>query len=408
MKWQLMGVAFLLAGGFAVLIVAQDAPTRTPEQEEQVAKVREILEVARQAAFTMPSERNQERLILLQGIAVAFAEAGDVDSAMVMVGALESEYPQRNANVLGLVALAQARSGDVNAALNTLSSVEHEPLRSMTLAHVVAELARGGYWGAAKQFVEQIQSPDLRDQALSGLAFRQLSAGDVSGARLTAGQIVGEESKERVLSTIAQIEALPPGKRELRMSVGQFPAVTLGRRGVRPETAPFRMWLPTAGVLVAADNSEDPGVLEVRKTVRQALENKGEDREQAIARLQNAARLAQSLQELTDRLDSLWLVSAALADLGETERARETAGLLFAEGVDETKMTPARLVFILNIAMTQGAAGDVEGAVQWANDQVDPVLRTGALLGVAQGTLRRLEMDSWPAYMHEHMRNEQR
>jgi hypothetical protein len=388
--------------------MAQEALKRTPEQEAQIARAREILEDARKAAFTVPKEQAPERAMLLQGIALALAEAGDVDGAMLSLDALDVQHPMMKTQVLALVAVQQARNGDVNAALTTLNSVEDEGARAMALMHVVSQLAQQGYPGAARQFIDQIEDETYKDRALSSLAFHQLAAGDVAGARLTASEIEDEEMQKRVTDSIAVMESQPPANRQAQVRAGQFPAMVLGRPGTRPETASFRVWLPTSGLLVAADAAEDDAVTRVREMVRDAIKQKDENREAALVSLQEAARLAAALTNESDRSDQLSFVAIAQAELGDVERARQTAGLLFAEEAQAPRARFNRVSALRFIGMAQGASGAVDEALAWADSQTDPAQRATVLLGAAEGILRRVEMDSWPAYMHEHIRKEQR
>lgn len=409
MKQQLVTVVLVLAGAFGVVTTAQEATKRTPEKEAQVARAWEILEEARKAAFTVPPEQTRERALLLQGLSMAYAEAGDADGALRALAALGAAHPQMKASLLAMVAVQQARSGDVNAALDTLSSVEDGGPRSMALMHVVSQLAQQGYTGPARQFIDQIEDEEFKDQALARLAYSQLSAGDVAGARLTASEIVDEQIQGRVTKSIATLEAQPPENRRLQSSAGQFPAVTLGSPGVRPETASFRVWLPTAGLLVAADESENPAVTQVRETVRAAVKEKEEgDKAATVRRLQEAAQLADALEDEEERADHLWFVAAALAEVGQPEEALATSRVLSKEGHEGEQPKITYLLCIRHIAMTQAAAGKVEEALAWAEAEPDTTHRAVALLGTAEGILRRVEMDYWPPQMHESLRNERR
>lgn len=145
----------------------QEAPKRTPAQEEQLARAREILEQARKATFTLPSEQDAERTALLQGIAKAYAEAGDIDGALLAVAALGAGNEQLKANVLSVVAVHQARSGDVDGALRTIASAGNQGWQSLAMLMVVLRLGQQGYWGPARQFADQIEDEEISDKLLA-------------------------------------------------------------------------------------------------------------------------------------------------------------------------------------------------------------------------------------------------
>ncbi len=164
------------------------------------------------------------------------------------------------------------------------------------------------------------------------LARSQAAAGDAAGARLTAEAISDEAERERVLAAAALIEAAVAAGGQIQTMDTSFPAATLGSSTVRPETASFRLQLPSTGLLVAADVSTDPAVNQVRELVKAAVEAKGEEAKRAtLERLQQAAQLAARIQSPTDRADHLYLVAVTQSELGDFERARETAAVLARE-----------------------------------------------------------------------------
>ncbi len=382
----------------AVGTSGQEAPKRTPEQEKQLARAQEILEQARKATFTLSSEQGRERTVLLQGIANAYAEAGDMDGALLAVAALGEGNEPLKANVLSVVAVHQARSGDVDGALRTIASAGNQGWQSLAMLMVVLRLGQQGYWGPARQFADQIEDGEISDKALGMLARSQAAASDAAGARLTAEAISDEAERERVLEAVARIEAAIAAGGQIQTMDTSFPAATLGSSSVRPETASFRLQLPSTGLLVAGDVSKDPAVNQVRELVRAAVEAKGEETKRAaLERLQQAAQFAARIQSSSDRADHLYLVAVTQSELGDFQRARETAAQLAGERGGGSLGSLIHFYTLRNLASAQAASGGVSDVLAWAESEENTALRAAVLLGAAEGILRRLEVEKWPA-----------
>ncbi|HXE75216.1 MAG TPA: hypothetical protein VNN18_06235 [Candidatus Xenobia bacterium] len=378
-------------------MAAQEPPKRTPEQEKQVARAREILEEARKATFALPVEE-EGRATLLQGIAGAYAEAGDVDSALLTVDALGEGYSQFKGNILTIIAVHQARAGDVDGALRTFDSAEDQGWKSFGMLMVVVRLGRQGYWGPARQLADKIEEEEVRGKALVLLAQGQAARGDATGARLTAEAIPDEAQREKTLRNIERMEPLIAAGGKVETIDTAFPAATLGSPRVRPETAPFQLQLPSTGLLVAGDNSADPVVNRVRELVEAAVEVKDEAaKKAAIEQLQHAAELAASIESPCDRADQLYLVAVAQSELGDFQRARKTTAQLTGQRGGGGLGSLIHLYTVRSVASAQAASGGVDDSLAWAESDANPTLRAAVLLGAAEGILRRLEVEKWPA-----------
>ncbi|HKZ52132.1 MAG TPA: hypothetical protein VJ085_02505 [Candidatus Acidoferrales bacterium] len=375
----------------------QEPPAPAASKEERLAEVRGILEQARKAAFTIPADKPVARAFLFQSLVMAQADAGSIDEALLTVQAMGDDPPQAKASALGLVAMAQARSGDVTGALDTINSLDREPWKSLALQAVVAGLAREGYLGAAEQFADQIQDQRIRESALMSMAVAQVSAGDLAGARQTGEAIEDERLKESLARLLAHAETESTGEKRTEIREVRGQVVFLGRPTRTPLEAPYKFQLPSTGMMVAASESEDPGIVEVRDRVREAVEEGLKDDPTAAREsLRATAGLAAGLEDEGQRDDHLWLVAVAQAELKDFEGAFKTAdraseGMSFGPTGVVGKATILR-----SIAMTQAATGDLAGALRWAENEIDPVSRACALLGIAEGLLREMERESWP------------
>ncbi len=378
-------------------VPAQEPAAPARPKEERLAEVRRILEEARKAAFTVPNDQTVARAFLFQGLVMAQADAGSISEALLTISAMGDTHPQAKASALGLVAMAQAREGDVTGALDTLKSLEREPWKSLALQAVVVGLAQQGYLGPALQFAEKIEDKRVQDTAFASLAMGQAMAEDFAGARQSAERIGNEEQRKRVGESIARMEIASAAGQSIKMRQGRTLAVVLGNRPVDPRSVAYKFQLPSTGMLVAAPESDDPGVVEVRDRVLEAVE-KGLKEGPGLAResLRTAAALAADLEDESERDDHLWLVAVAQAELKEYEAALKTAALV-SEGLDFSHGGVAgRAVILRSIGMAQAATGDPAGALRWAEEETDSVSRACALLGVAEGLLRALEREDWP------------
>lgn len=380
----------------AVGAAGQEPPKQTPEQEEQRARARQILEEARKIVVLLPSEQSRERAVLLQAISTAYADAGDIEAANRMLAAMGPGYRRLRASALNRVAIAQARSGDVTGALSAIDSAQGQEGKSMATTWVVIQLAKEGYWGPARQLADRIQDEKIRRMALGFLAQAQAAAGDASGARGTIEAIPDGAEKERTLQFIARAEEeIAAGKQVKIQDIG-FPALVLGDVNALPEPDLFLLQLPSTGLLVGANKSEDPLVNQVRELVRTAVAAKEEDSGKALQTLREAAQLSAGIRTPPDRADQLFLVAIAQAELGGVQEARETAALLSGQkGGGSLRASVGPTAFRM-IASAQAASGDVTGALAWAEGERDAVLKASGLVGAAEGIIRRLEVETWP------------
>lgn len=387
----------LLAG--ILSLEAQEPGALQPSREARLSEARRILDTAWRAAMTVSTDRAVLQAVLLRDIAAAQSEGGFFSDAFLTLQAIPEDFPQAKAQALGFLALGQARQGEVEAALETVSSIPDGALKWFALRRVATVLAEEGYWGAAMQFAEEIEDEGIKDFALGSVAVRRASVGDFTGARLAAEAIQDAQRRQRIEQMIARAEQAEGNRPRLQIYEDSFPGLVLGGTQGSPEHAPFQLMF-AMGMLVGAYESSDPVVTRVRELVRTALDDKQQDREQAVESLRTAVQLAASISKELDRVEQLWLVAVALAEAGEIERALKIAESL-PEKLAGSELSFPRTQAIRRIAATQALAGDADGSLVWVEAEFDPVLRASGLLGIAEGILRQVHLESRPEGMPE-------
>ncbi len=110
--------------------------------------------------------RNTEEC--LRGIAIALAEAGEVEEAVACIQSRGSE--SWRAMLLAELAPFQARRGNIEGALRTALSIKDGIQKGEALAGIAREQAKAGDEAAAIAWASKLEPPDARVSALAGVA----------------------------------------------------------------------------------------------------------------------------------------------------------------------------------------------------------------------------------------------
>ncbi len=161
--WSLLALSFWLVS--ATTTHAQSG-VRSSHDAELLAKAREILYAAREAA----SKVEEDREILVANLCGAMAHAGDVRAALETALSLLKDAERGHA--YWSISWAQAHAGDFAGARLTAMHIANPDWRAHALTDVAIALVEAGEPEAARAIVESIQQqpPWSRIEAMKRLA----------------------------------------------------------------------------------------------------------------------------------------------------------------------------------------------------------------------------------------------
>lgn len=146
----------------------------------RIAAARQLLQEAEKRAGRMPAGKS--RADYLSGIASLRARTGNLDAGLRALGSVPPPYDVSMAEALREIAAAQAAQGDVAGALKHVAGLAHGPAVQMALQAVAAALARAGRQADAVGVVGHARDDVGRDRVLAGIAVARVEAGDWPGA----------------------------------------------------------------------------------------------------------------------------------------------------------------------------------------------------------------------------------
>jgi tetratricopeptide (TPR) repeat protein len=411
---------------------AQKAPAPPSQGDAQKKapdpRVKVLFQEAEEDAAAIQDSFN--RTAAFTAIARAHAKAGRREAAAALLRkALEAEAgevgvskAQHKDNRLSIIAECQAETGDLKGALETVEGSISASNNTSALASVAAAQARAGDIKGARATVERMRpvrdNDPFRDQALRQIAVIQAEAGDRKGALETSAGISQMSDKAFVLSAVAIAEAKAGNKKKAAEVIEQIRGILSG------EGTPRNFGLHAlATAQAAAGMSEDAlntaneiteamwregalwriATLQARrgelKAARQAAEaiadghRKGEALKEIVIAmvgakdLTAAAREAAAIGDDIGRCYALMEVAKGQAAAGRKAEAKQILDdvVKLADRLENPpQMGGVRESALINYAETRAAAGDPDGALEWAGKQDDLWVRAMARLHVAQ------------------------
>jgi len=324
-----------------------EAKAKAGDRDGARATIAQIVELA-------PKLDNDGKRRTLQGAATRQAKAGDPESALNLVRAMNDAPAWIHAFVLAEIAGAQARAGDLRG------------------AHATMAQADGAAERAAKEpppegagFIPPLDPMRLaRVRGLAPLAAAEAKAGQNDAARATlrraravAGQI-GEKYRPTPLAEIAMAQRMVGDRNAADATL------TLALKIAEGLDAPSSRVEALARVAIVQADSGDRAA--ARETLDKALQL-------AAAAPDNGNAIPQ-------------VISAARARVGDWE-----AGLQSALSLKDEIL---RATHLESLAFEQAKAGETRNALEWAGAQTPALLRAHALLGVVRGIIERKRQSS--------------
>ena len=383
----------------------------------------------RARAVASPGFRANE----IREVALGLAKAGEAEKSLEL--AMEQEENVEGfdsvfrSHLLSEIATELARTGKLELASRSMERVSDPSARNDALAEIALAQARQSNLTSALQSVDKIDDSGMRVRALAGplwdgagIAWIRDSAGDKKGAGLALSKAIS------IMSTMPQSEEKDYATASLAIARARLGDIASGleqAKGLKEERA--RNLAQGAIAEIQATNGDWDAALQTANAVADpalkarafckignALSNAGK-REAALKILQKALdansehnriedySIALGLARAGDIKAALAIVDAMaardrspnpilLADLaaieaqeGDFPAARAIAGMI---------TDPAAGVAWEKIAKAQAEAGHEAEALQWAEALKDPLHRSRALLGVAEGLTARRKREN--------------
>ncbi|MBI2956262.1 MAG: hypothetical protein HYY26_03000 [Acidobacteria bacterium] len=379
---------------FAVFILLN-----APASVAQLRNVRWILERARDAAGTAPSEEDTEARTVLVRLVCSLAQvqlkAGDWEAAIAT--ARSSPDPFCQAKVLSQLALARKKnddpSGAVAALQEALQVAQHQrPISSRGL--FLGENNDPQFWPRAvreEAFQQRVEEFN-RDSALQDIAGVQMELGDTNAALQTTMMIRDRGSQIHFLCSLAIHQAKTTGRASAESTIRKALEIheeeaeqderfsnllTIATAQARiGDTEAARENFDKARNMAMADNPDWLGGWRLAEVA--SYQAQAKDREGALETLRDALRIADETPAPNDRAFLLWNIVERMAELGD-----QAGALAIVEKIPSSRgwSDPQALRAIVE---SQLKAGDVSGALQTAARIEDTGFLSNALHWIAR------------------------
>ncbi len=338
--------------------------------------------------------------IALKEVAEAQARTGAVADALKCLQSIKEADDVDSGT--GKVAVVQARRGESKEAEQTASRIKHAGIAARAWLEIArAQAQRKDCAAATESLAEAIRRGDKTTNAEWAVAFVQ----DVASLQVEIGEKKeGQSSFEKALQILEKDDSIRDREfcfRKLAMAMGKA-----GFRDQSVETFKKALKLAgvnelgikdqelqgvfnAAGVSVIAEAEAEAGLyaeaIQTAKMIRDefqrdlTLENIGEQQARS-GDLEGALETAGLLGDRSRRAGIDYAVATA-----ELDQGRWQAALKRGLGMDDGYLK----ALLLRRAARAQAATDLEGAMQWCNEQKSPEVHARALLGIAEGALDR-------------------
>ena len=422
-----------------------DASQKAEEQKARRARARTILQNAREEAEKIADAPG--KAFALADIAAAYIRAGDRKAALHLATLVKPVH--HKTEIFRQIAVAQAGIGHLGTALITLKQIDKRFIceKTETLAQIAVALLEAGKRDDASRALEQavklsltLKTNDLGTlPALRQVAWSQARLGDIKGALKTTnliGRLPDNPDTVRSFYNHALLNVA-----EAQADAGDIEGAIKTTGLMKPPAL-----LSFSGAFVAiARGVAAKGEIKLALTYIELL-NLPEQKLRAMAEVANrqtvagnkaaaketcreALQMAGSISNPVGKAMGLGFVSKAQAKAGDIEGALKTAhviaeleakgggvgfccsalaeiGLIQARGKD---LEGANKTFALalkialgnklttvrdfeEVASAQAMAADDQNAIAWTTKLDSPRGRTYALLGVANGLIKREQL----------------
>lgn len=343
------------------------AATTLENPETKREALQDIVEAqARRADFagafqTLSLLSSSDKRRALRDIAVAQAEAGDVR------GAIETAMSIADLGVKGTalteIGLAQIKSGKRRSAAPILREArqaivdhEHQYYRNLDLLDIIEAQVQAELYDDGFETIAAMLDPRWQDKGRREIAQAQAKQGDSLGAFRTAAKI--EDLHEKLWAYAEIAEALA--------KAGHKHGVVLASKR-------------TTQIFQSRQVAQDFGALQTLASAQAE-----------IGDIAGALKTASMIEALW-RQDSVVVSDIAWAQTkaGNVDAARDL--------IETIKDELSKAGALEGVAYEQARAGDTGGGLEWAAKERNLIAKMYALLGVAEGILKRLEEEKTQA-----------
>jgi hypothetical protein len=368
-----IAVTFLSLSG--VVAMAQAAAT------DNRGKSRELLALAETSAATITDD--DERDDAFMRVIHVRSEIGDAAGAEKAAKLIGSE--QKRGFASRAIAGGYARSGDIKTAMAMADAM---PKASAgILEEVVAAQVDRGELDAARTTRAKIRDAFYAAHASRRIALAQAASGDLAAAKQTLAGIEGA-ADVKVQGYVDIADALRKQKNE----AGEFEMVKSAMAALREVPAYLRPMsiAAVAGMLVKAGNGEI--AMKIANDVTEARDkalvlSHIADAQAELGNLSGARSTAKLLAG-DDQVRVQMLVAKAQMKGGDSAGAKQSIATARTMA-DKVEIPTLRAFAYESILPTQIELGDASGAIEVANGQRDPIVKTYALVAVARALAKK-------------------
>jgi tetratricopeptide (TPR) repeat protein len=340
------------------------------------------------------------------------------------------------------VAETQARTGAAAEALKSLQSIKDATDIDRGTGNVAVAQAQRGEFKEARQTAGQVKDAGIAARTLLEIARVQVQKKELDGATESLGAAIrrGEETTDaewvvEITQDVASLHVEMGDKKEGQASFEKALQILDKTDGIRYRELCYRKLAVAMGKAGFRDQSVETFKRALKLAGKNDLGIKDKELQDVfntagvcvIAKAQAEAGLyteailtAKTVRDDFQRDLTLGEIGERQAERGDVEGALETAGLLGDKrrraGIDYAVAT-AQLdggkwqaalkrglgmddgfwkALVLRRAAKAQAVTDVDGAMQWCEEQKSPEVRARALLGIAEGMLERRQQKAKP------------
>ena len=283
-----------------------------------------------------------------------------------------------HAGALGDIAVAQAEAGDMDGAFATARSIDNAGLRAWALRYIVVAQAEAGDMDGAFATARSIDDAWYRAGALGDIAEAQAEAGDMDGAFATARSIDDAWYRAGALGDIAEAQA----------EAGDMDGAFATARSI--DDAGFRAQAFRDIAVAQAEAGDMDGAFATARSIGNADWRAGVFRGIAVAQaeagdMDGAFATARSIDDAWYRAGALGDIAEAQAEAGDMDGAFATA-----RSIDDAGF---RAQAFRDIAVAQAEAGDMDGAFATARNIDNAIYRALAFRRIAVAQVEAGDMD---------------
>jgi tetratricopeptide (TPR) repeat protein len=326
-------------------------------------------------------------------IAGQMARAGDIGGARKIAEALEHE--DWRDSVLMEVAAAQARARDVQGALKTAGTIGTKRHKGAALRVVVEVHAEAGRLKEASRLAETIAGEFDRALAIVAIARARAKAKDLAAARKDLAEALKiadgiEEGNRKVFNEGGAVTYANVAKAQAEL--GDVEAALKTANAIKNEARKDYALGDVAEAQIEAGDLR--GALKTAESISDEYPKGKAMKAMVAARLRasdpnGATKTAESIASVAWRVESLLEIAKFQAKGGDRASADKTFQKAYqeAENVrdEEAGIGNIRNAILSQIVKAQAEAGEEKKALAWTAKQTSPLLKTQALLGIAQG-----------------------